>query len=64
MGHKIKKVGFQFTVQSFVLYFIFIHLCYFISFLWRPVENHVVKWAICLENYEIYIFIISSNYDY
>ena len=56
----MKKIGFQFTIKSFVLYFIFIILCHFISFLWPPVENHVVKWAICLKNYKICICIIIS----
>ena len=55
----MKKVGFQ-LYQAFVLYFIFIIWRYFISFLWPPVENHFVKWAICLKNYKICIFIIIS----
>ena len=52
-----KKSVFNFT-KSVVLYFIFIIWRYFISFLWPSVENHCVKWAICLKNYKICIFII------
>ena len=54
-----KKWVFNFT-KSFVLYFIFINWRYSISFLRPPVENHFVKWAICLKNYKICIFIIIS----
>ena len=54
-----KKWVFNFT-KSFVLYFIFIIWRYSISFLRPPVENHFVKWAICLKNHKIYIFIIIS----
>ena len=52
-----KKYVFNFT-KSVVLYCIFIIWRYFVSFLWPSVENHFVKWAICLKNYKICIFII------
>ena len=40
------------------MYFIFIIWRYFISFLWPPVENYFVKWAISLQNNKIIIMII------
>ena len=54
----MKKVSFNLPFRH--LYCILFSLIHVILFLWPLVENPVVKWAICLNNYKICIFIISS----